>query len=135
MGLVPTVGTAVMVGVGRAGVPVGVGTAIGPLSMICAIAPVMPGTTICEAGVPGAISTVLVMRWPVTRTTVTECSSAAAGSAATPRPTVATITAMISFRLFISSTRPPARCYASFTSVSTPRVRLFHEAPGRRSRY
>ena len=112
-GLVPgTVGTAGTVGTGS-GVPVGVGTAIGPLSMICAIAPVMPGTTICEAGVPGAMSTVLVMRWPVTRTTVTECNSAAAGSAATPRPTVATITAMITFRLFISSTRPPARCYAS----------------------
>ena len=80
--------------------------------MICAIAPVMPGIEIEETGVPGGTSTVLVMRWPETSTTVTECSSAWAGSAAMPRPTEATITAMIPFRLFISSTRPPARCYA-----------------------
>ena len=96
-----TAGTAGTVGVGAAGVGIGVGVAIGPLSMICEIAPVMPGIEICETGVPGGTSTVRVMRSPVTRTTVTECSSALAGSAATPRPTVATITAMIPFRLFI----------------------------------
>ena len=96
-----TPGTAGTVGTGSCGVAWGVGTAITPLSMICEIVPVMPGIEIDETGVPGGTSTVRVMRSPVIRTTVTECNSALAGSAATPRPTVAAITAMIPFRLFI----------------------------------
>ena len=96
-----TPGTAGTVGTGSCGVAWGVGMAITPLSMICEIVPVMPGIEICETGVPGGTSTVRVMRSPVMRTTVTECNSALAGSAATPRPTVAAITAMIPFRLFI----------------------------------
>ena len=59
------------VGTGTAGRRAfGVGVAIGPWSMICAIAPEMPGTWIWLAGVPGATSTVRVMRSPVTSTTV-----------------------------------------------------------------
>ena len=90
--------------------------------MICAIAPEMPGTWIWLAGVPGATSTVRVMRSPVTSTTVTECSSAAAGSATTPRPTVATITAMIPFRLFILKYASP-RAFLRICSA-------FARAPG-----
>jgi hypothetical protein len=48
---------------------------------------------------------------------------------------VATITAMIPFRLFIFEYASPRASYTHRSALSTRRVRLFHEAPGRRSRY
>ena len=117
-------GVAGTVGTGRAGVALGVGMVTTPLSMICLIVPVMPGIVTWLTGVPGGTSTWTWMRWPVIRTTVTECSSAEAGIAATPRPAVAAMSAMIPFRLFILSTRPPARLAAH------PRAMTMSDAPG-----
>ena len=102
----------VAVTVGSAGVEVAVGTVTGPLSMTSLIVPVMPGIWSWLTGVPGGMSTWTSTRWPVISTTVTECSSAEAGIAATPRPAVAAISAMMPFRRFILGTRPLTRLAA-----------------------
>ena len=101
-------GTAETLGTGSDRVGLGVGVETAPLSMTSEIVPVTPGTLTWLTGVPGGTSTVASMRSPVIRTTVTECSSAAAGIAATPRPAVAAISAMMPFRRFMLIPRPPA---------------------------
>ena len=97
-----------------------------PLSMTSLIVPVMPGIVTELTDAPGGTSTIVGMRWPVTRTTVTECSCAEAGIAATPRPTVAAMSAIMPFRRFILSTRPPARLTAHPARASPANT----DAPG-----
>ena len=75
------------------------------------------------------MSTVVVIRWPVTRMTVTECSSAAAGSAQTPKPIVAATSTGISFRRFICYASPPA--YVAL-SVRHAGATIGFSAPGLR---
>jgi hypothetical protein len=84
--------------VGTAAGGVGVGVETGPWSMTSLMGPETPGIWTEPTDAPGGTSTVVWMRTPVTRTTVTECSWAAAGSAAKPRPTTAAASAKIPFR-------------------------------------
>ena len=134
-GFVPgTVGTAGTVGTGS-GVPVGVGVAIGPLSMICAIAPVMPGIDDLRGGVPGGDVDGLgdaLARHEDDRDGVQLGRGRERSDAEANRGHDHRDDHLPSFHFEYASPRALLRI---FTSVSTPRVRLFHEAPGRRSRY